>query len=116
MLTMPFGSSASVYAFLRTSLAIHALGARLFRLPWTCFYDDFPTVVPEPLANAATHLIKSLFTLLGFQVSVKPSKNPPFAAVFQALGVAFNLMRPVSSKWRTPRPESISWLLACKSF
>ena len=30
MLTMPFGSSASVYAFLRTSLAIHALGARLF--------------------------------------------------------------------------------------
>ena len=87
MLTMPFGSSASVYAFLRTSLAIHALGARLFRLPWTCFYDDFPTVVPEPLANAATRLIRSLFTLLGFQVSDKPSKNPPFAAVFQALGV-----------------------------
>ena len=118
MLTMPFGSSASVYAFLRISLAIHALGARLFRLPWTCFYDDFPTVVPEPLANAATHLIKSLFTLLGFQVSDKPSKNPPFAAVFQALGVAFNLTRAVSgsSKWRTPRPESISWLLACKSF
>ena len=74
VLTMPFGSSASVYAFLRTSLAI------LFRLPWTCFYDDFLTVVPEPLANAATHLIKSLFTLLGFQVSDKPSKNPPFAA------------------------------------
>ena len=31
---MPFGSLALVYAFLRTSLAIHALGARLFRLPW----------------------------------------------------------------------------------
>ena len=112
MLTMPFGSSASVYAFLRTSLAIHALGARLFRLPWTCFYDDFPTVVPEPLANAATHLIKSLFTLLGFQVSDKPSKNPPFAAVFQALGVAFNLH--ASSFWgfrsgehRGPNPSPV---------
>ena len=70
------------------------------------------------LANAATHLIKSLFTLLGFQVSDKPSKNPPFAAVFQALEVAFNLREQFlgSSKWRTPRPESISWLLACKSF
>ena len=110
MLTMPFGSSASVYAFLRTSLAIHALGARLFRLPWTCFYDDFPTVVPEPLANAATHLIKSLFTLLGFQVSDKPSKNPPFAAVFQALGVAFNLTQEFlwglrSSEHRGPNPS-----------
>ena len=75
MLTMPFGSSASVYAFLRTSLAIHVLGTRLFRLPWTCFYDDFRAVVPEPLAHAATHLIRSLFTLLGFQVSGKPSRR-----------------------------------------
>ena len=100
MLTMPFGSSASVYAFLRTSLAI-------FRLPWTCLYDDFPTVVPEPLANAATHLIKSLFTLLGFQVSDKPSKNPPFAAVFQALGVphasSFRCLR--SGEHRGPNPS-----------
>ena len=81
---MPSGSSASVYTFLRTSLAIHALGTRL--LPWTCFYDDFPAVVPEPLTYAATHLIQSLFTLLGFQVSGKPSKNPA-KGVFQALGV-----------------------------
>ena len=112
MLTMPFGSSASVYAFLRTSLAIHALGARLFRLPWTCFYDDFPTVVPEPLANAATHLIKSLFTLLGFQVSDKPSKNPPFAAVFQALGVAFNLTQAISGVFEVANTEARIHLLA----
>ena len=108
MLTMPFGSSASVYAFLRTSLAIHALGTRLFHLP----YDDFPTVVPEPLANAATHLIKSLFTLLGFQVSGKPSKNPPFAAVFQALGVAFNLTRAVSGVFEVANTEARIQLLA----
>ena len=104
--------SLGLRLFLQISLAIHALGARLFRLPWTCFYDDFPTVVPKPLANAATHLIKSLFTLLGFQVSDKPSKNPPFAAVFQALGVAFNLTRAVSGVFEVANTEARIHLLA----
>ena len=98
MLTMPFGSSASVYAFLRTSLAIHALGARLFRLPWTCFYDDFPTVVPEPLANAATHLIKSLFTLLGFQ----PPRTHRLQPCFRRLGLPWGLR---SGEHRGPNPS-----------
>ena len=69
-------------------------------------------MVPEPLANAATHLIKSLFTLLGFQVSDKPSKNPPFAAVFQALGVAFNLTRAVSGVFEVANTEARIHLLA----
>ena len=68
--------------------------------------------VPEPLANAATHLIKSLFTLLGFQVSDKPSKNPPFAAVFQALGVAFNLTQAVSGVFEVANTEARIHLLA----
>ena len=69
-------------------------------------------MVPKPLANAATHLIKSLFTLLGFQVSDKPSKNPPFAAVFQALGVAFNLTRAVSGVFEVANTEARIHLLA----
>ena len=59
-----------------------------------CFYDDFPAVVPDPLTYAATHLIQSLFTLLGFQVSGKPSKNPPFA-------VASHDPFQESSRWQT---------------
>ena len=91
MLTMPFGSSASVYAFLRTSLAIHALGTRLFRLRWTCFYDDFPAVVPEPLAHAATHLIRSLYG---------------FSSQWQAFQESSFCTR-VSGAWRCLQPHAV---------
>ena len=57
---LPFGSSASVYAFNRISRACHTIVVRLFGLVWNNYYDDFPnwiwllpraTLKPRPRAS-----------------------------------------------------------------
>eukprot|EP00971_Amphidinium_carterae_P346787 6488476-Amphidinium_carterae.1 len=47
---LPFGATASVEAFLRTSIAIRAVGQSLFKLAWESFFDDFPLVEFQALA------------------------------------------------------------------
>ena len=38
---LPFGSIASVTAFLRVSLALWKVGSALLHLPWSVYFDDF---------------------------------------------------------------------------
>ena len=91
MHTMPFGASSSVAAFLRASQAIKAIGIACACLVWTSFYDDYVCICPEGTEKQTDRMVRLLFSSLGWKLSEEPEKDKPFATVFQALGVEFNL-------------------------
>lgn len=88
---LPFGASASVFAFNRVARAIHCIGVRLFGLMWLNYYDDFPQVDLCCAADAAMVTAEGLLDLLGWKFSQKESKRAPMATKFSALGVDFDL-------------------------
>ena len=88
MRALPFGASAAVEAFLRTSIAIKHIGQFACKLTWECFFDDFPLVEFEPLAETSRLTALSLFKHLDWKVSVE--KLLPMSSKFVALGVVFD--------------------------
>ena len=67
---LPFGSSASVYAFNRISRACHTIGVRLFGLVWNNYYDDFPQLDLVAFQGDAQATAEGLFELIGWRVSL----------------------------------------------
>ena len=49
---LPFGSVASVTAFLRLSLALWKLGTALLSLTWSAYFDDFLSISEVGLHGA----------------------------------------------------------------
>ena len=95
MVTMPFGATASVGAFLRLSQAIKAIGISEGCLVWSSFYDDFVCICRAGTEVQTDRMVRLLFDSLGWQLSADDEKDKPFSEVFQALGVEFD-MREVS--------------------
>eukprot|EP00435_Cladocopium_sp_Y103_P044234 s1937_g12.t1 len=91
MQTMPFGATASVGAFLRLSQAIKMIGICLGGLVWSSFYDDFVCVCKSGTEIQTDRMVRLLFQSLGWELSKDEEKDKPFAAVFNALGVEFDL-------------------------
>ena len=85
---LPFGASAAVEAFLRTSLAIKHIGQHACKLTWECFFDDFPVVDFAPLAETSRLAALGLFKRLDWKVSA--DKMVPMSGKFLALGVVFD--------------------------
>ena len=52
-LSLMFGETAAVYAFLRISRALAAISARLFKLLTVEFFDDFTQIENEALGQSA---------------------------------------------------------------
>ena len=95
---LPFGASASVYAFNRVSRGIHCIGARLFGLIWLHYYDDYPQSDLCCAANAAMSTAEELLDLLGWKFSQKETKRAPMATKFQLWGWS-SICRPVRGAW-----------------
>ena len=95
---LPFGSSASVYAFNRMSRALHTIGERLFGLVWSNYYDDYPQLDLRSSGSAAQDTAEKLFSLLGWKVSMKDTKRLPMSKQFDALGVSFDLSNSCGGK------------------
>ena len=91
MATMPFGAIASVHAFLRTAAAINNICCTLLKVPVTSYFDDFSVVTRKSLAKGTDLAIRTIFEVLGLNLSTAEKKNRDFARVFSALGVAFDL-------------------------
>eukprot|EP00435_Cladocopium_sp_Y103_P021857 s2092_g5.t1 len=106
MRTMPFGATASVAAFLRISQAIKTLGIACGGLVWTSFYDDFVCVCPQGAEQQTDRMVRLLFKSLGWTLSEDPDKDKPFAEVFQALGVEFDLRHVAHGKFYVSNTES----------
>ena len=90
--SLPFGSASSVHAFTRCSKAIWKLGIEKFKILWSVYFDDFPTLAPEPLARPMRLMSEVLNQAIGWRIS-SGDKALDFAEVFQVLGVVFSFGR-----------------------
>ena len=90
---LPFGSVASVSAFLRVSHAIWKIGIVLARVLWTSYFDDFTNVCRAILKSNTAWAIESLFDLLGVVFDKSGKKALEHATVFGTLGLQVDLSR-----------------------
>ncbi|CAE7465617.1 NaCP60E [Symbiodinium sp. CCMP2592] len=88
---LPFGSVASVSAFLRVSYAVWKIGIVLARVLWTAYFDDFTNVCRSLLKDNTAWAIESLFDLLGISFDRSGRKAVEHAAVFGTLGLQVDL-------------------------
>ena len=86
---LPFGSIASVTAFLRVSLAIWKIGSSLLKLMWSAYFDDFLCLSRESESKHVDFCVSSIFSLLGWKVSTH--KLLPFSSICKVLGVQLDL-------------------------
>ena len=103
---LPFGASASVYAFNRVSRALHCVGTRLFSLVWSNYYDDFPQLDVAMAGEDATTTAEGLMDLLGWRYSKKENKRLPMSLSFSALGVVFDFQAAQEGKVIVRNKES----------
>ncbi|CAK9104190.1 unnamed protein product [Durusdinium trenchii] len=89
--SLPFGASASVYAFNRISRSLHHLSTVGCRILGGVFYDDFPLLEPESTCTLASHSFEGMVRSLGWSFTADPSKVVPFAPCFDVLGVRLSL-------------------------
>ena len=66
---LPFGSIASVTAFLRVSLALWKVGSTLLHLPWSVYRDDFLSLARSSESKHVEFCVDSLFPLPGWRIS-----------------------------------------------
>ena len=86
---LPFGARAAVTGFCRSSFAIWSIGVSLFKIHWSCYFDDFFAAEKKELARHTSFIIDSLFSALGWSTSTE--KNSDFSSLARALGVVINL-------------------------
>ena len=109
MLTMLFGSSASVYAFLRTSLAIHAHLAPAF---FALFLRRFPGSGARA-AHPRCHAPDSVpFHLAGFSSQWQAFQEPAFCS---RVSGAWGCLQPHASPSRVFKVASLQELLTSHS-
>lgn len=85
---LPFGSIASVTAFLRVAHGIWKLGAELLLLTWTSYFDDFFSVTNEVTARHTEFVISAMFRILGWSLSSEKLRD--YHTVCKVLGVEFD--------------------------
>ncbi|CAE7032271.1 NaCP60E [Symbiodinium sp. CCMP2592] len=88
---LPFGSVASVSAFLRVSFAIWKIGSVLARIVWTAYFDDFTNVCRRILKDNTAWVIECLFDLLGVRFDRSGKKAIDHATSFATLGLQVDL-------------------------
>ena len=66
---LPFGSIASVTAFLRVSLALWKVGSTLLHLMWSVYFDDFLHLARSSESRHVDFCADALFSLLGWRIS-----------------------------------------------
>ena len=86
---LPFGSIASVTAFLRVSLALWKVGSALLHLLWSVHFDDFLCPARSSESKHVEFCVDSLFSLLGWRIS--KNKLLDFSTLCKVLGVQLEL-------------------------
>ena len=86
---LPFGAKSAVQGFCRASNALRYLGARLFNLHWTVYFDDFFLVESNDLVRHTDFVVSSFFETLGWEVTSE--KDSGFLSVGRILGVCVDL-------------------------
>ena len=87
---LPFGSIASVTAFLRVSLALWKLGFTLLHLMWSVYFDDFLCLARSSESKHVDFCVDALFSLLGWK-KISKNKLLDFNTLCKVLGVQLDL-------------------------
>ena len=85
----PFGSIASVTAFLRVSLAKWKVGASLLKLMWSAYFDDFLCLARQSESRHVDFCVDAIFSLLGWRIA--KHKLIAFDSLCKVLGVHLDL-------------------------
>ena len=96
LLTLPFGATHSVYAFLRLARMIHTVAARALYVLNTNFYDDFVLLSNPGASKSANLSMEVLFMLTGWEFAKEGKKSTTFGELCSALGVTFDLSKSES--------------------
>ena len=86
-ISLMFGQTAAVYAFLRISRAISTIGTKLFSLFLVEYFDDFTQVEAEIMGDSAQVSFEGLLKLIGWRVADTEEKRKPSQVSFLSLGV-----------------------------
>ena len=86
---LPFEARAAVSGFCRSSFAIWNIGVSIFKLHWSCYFDDFFAIEKCELSWHTSFIIDNLFSDLCWCTSAE--KNSDFSSLARALGVVTNL-------------------------
>ena len=89
--SLPFGASASVFAFNKISRALWHILTHKFGILASVFYDDYPCFEFLPLASHTTKFLDGFFDVLGWKHAVTGKKAAAFDLQMQALGVQYDL-------------------------
>ena len=92
-MSLMFGQTAAVYAFLRISRAIAAIGTRLFSLFLVEYFDDFTQVESTALGDSAQETFEELLEIIGWQVADSKAKRKPMSTLCLSLGVQLDFER-----------------------
>ena len=101
---LPFGSVASVTAFLRCAVGIWTIGSRLLKLAWTSYFDDFLNLTTEGLTRHTDLCISTFFHLLGWDLST--DKLVPYDECCKVLGVELVLTKTPTSTFDVRNTQS----------
>ena len=94
---LPFGSVASVTAFLRCAMGLWIIGCRVLHLAWTSYFDDFLSLTTAGLSRHTDLCISTFFHLMGWDLST--DKLVPYAECCKVLGVELMLTKTPSGSF-----------------
>ena len=81
-ISLMFGTTAAVYAFLRFSRALAFLGTKLLGLTIVEFFDDFSQVECARLADSSQASFEELLGLLGWVIADSEEKRKAFTKLW----------------------------------
>jgi len=108
---LPFGSIASVTAFLRCAMGIWHVGSCLLKFTWTSYFDDFLSLSPMCLDRHTELCVSTFFQLLGWNLS--EDKLVPYNQCCKVLGVEVDLLHSPSGRFEVKNTESRKEELIC---
>ena len=101
---LPFGSVASVTAFIRCSFALWKLGVSALRLVWSMYFDDYVHLTKARTARHMDLVISIFMKLFGWDIS--SDKLCPYSTMCKVLGVRLDMSEARLGQVRFSNTES----------
>ena len=91
LVTLPFGATHSVYAFLRFAKMLHFIATQGLYLLSTNFFDDFILLSRPAAQENASRAMELVFMITGWEFAREGKKKTEFSSLCKALGVVVDL-------------------------
>ena len=86
-----FGSVAAVCSFNRISKSLWHLINHFMRIPTSVYFDDYPMLMPDSLADQADADVSEFLSMLGWSHAITGKKGQPFMPKFDVLGMTLDV-------------------------